>query len=154
RIRSYMPEILRFEMNVPAEVSLKYDGPGKPIAGRYGDRVMYTLTDDRVMYVAPIVASRISELGIRPGDVFEVCKQEKRQGQRKLISWEDQRVEPTAETQLEHELRESVTAARAAKAPQLSEASVFVPEAPEETPAQTVIQSAVTAATPHGANGA
>jgi hypothetical protein len=44
-----MTEILRFEMNVPAEVALKYAGPGKPIEGRYGNRVMYTLADNRVM---------------------------------------------------------------------------------------------------------
>ena len=37
-----MTEILRFEMNVPAEVSLKHPGPGKPIEGRYGNRVMYS----------------------------------------------------------------------------------------------------------------
>ena len=65
----------------------------KPIEGRYGNRVMYTLADDRVMYVAPIVASRISDLGIQPGEVFQVCKQQKKQGQRSYIEWQVQRLE-------------------------------------------------------------
>ena len=34
-----MTEILRFEMNVPAEVALKYAGPGKAIEGRYPKRL-------------------------------------------------------------------------------------------------------------------
>jgi len=75
-----MIQILRFEMNVPAEVALKDAGPGKPIEGRYGNRVMYTLADDRVMYVAPIVASRIVDLGMQPGERFHVCKHVKKQG--------------------------------------------------------------------------
>ena len=78
--------ILRFEMNVPAEVALKHAGPGKPIEGRYGTRVMYTLADNRVMYVAPIVATRITDLGIQPGELFQVCKLEKREGQQSSSS--------------------------------------------------------------------
>jgi hypothetical protein len=117
-----MTEILRFEMNVPAEVALKYAGPGKPIEGRYGNRVMYTLADNRVMYVAPIVANRISDLGIQPGEVFQVCKQEKKQGQRKVIEWQVQRLASEPETQLEQDLRESIEVAQAARATQPSEA--------------------------------
>jgi hypothetical protein len=104
-------------------MSLKYAGPGKPIEGRYGNRVMYTLADNRVMYVAPIVASRISDLGIQPGEVFHVCKQEKRRGQQKLIEWQVQRLASEPETQLEGELRESITIAQAAKAAAPSESS-------------------------------
>ena len=82
-----MTEILRFEMNVPAEVALKYAGPGKAIEGRYGNRVMYTLADNRVMYVAPIVASRISHLGIQPWRTLPGLQAGKA-GQRKLIEWQ------------------------------------------------------------------
>jgi len=124
-----MTEILRFEMNIPAEVALKYAGPGKPIEGRYGNRVMYTLTDNRVMYVALIVASRITDLGIQAGEVFHVCKQEKMQGRKKLIEWQVQRLESEPETKLEHELRESIEVAQAGKATQ-------APEASEETAPQ------------------
>ena len=111
-----MTEILRFEMNVPAEVALKHAGPGKPIEGRYGNRVMYTLTDDRVMYVAPIVASRITDLGIQPGERFQVRKHVKKQGSRRLIEWDVQRVASEPETQLERELRESIVVVQTAKA--------------------------------------
>jgi hypothetical protein len=92
-----MTKILHFELDVPAEVALA--GPGITIEGRYGNRVMYTLADNRVMYVAPIVASRISKLEIQPGELFQVCKQEKREGQRKLIQWQVQRLPSDPETQ-------------------------------------------------------
>jgi hypothetical protein len=115
-----MTEILHFELNVPAEVALA--GPGIAIEGRYGNRVMYTLADNRVMYVAPIVACRISDLGIEPGELFQVCKQERREGQRKLIEWQVQRLLSEPETQLEHELRESIKVAQAARGTQPSEA--------------------------------
>ena len=116
-----MTQILRFEMNVPVEVALKEAGPGKPIEGRYGNRVMYTLTDERVMYVAPIVASRISDLGVQPGELFHVCKQVKRQGTKRLIEWQVERLPSEPETQLERDLRESLAAAQATKATQPSE---------------------------------
>jgi hypothetical protein len=118
-----MGDILRFEMNVPVKVALKDDCLGKTFEGRYGNRVMYGLADDRVMYVAPIVARRISELGIQPGEVFLVCKQVKKQGQRRLIDWQVQRLQETApETQLERELRESIALAEANKAKEPSKA--------------------------------
>ena len=145
-----MTEIMRFEMNVPAEVALKYAGPGKPIEGRYGNRVMYALADNRVMYVAPIVASRISDLGIQPGEVFQVCKQEKRQGQRKLIEWQVQRLPLEPQTQLEHDLRESIAVAQAAKATQSSEEPEepqppsVAPECEQTMPAVSAPVSAVT----------
>jgi hypothetical protein len=41
---------LRFEMNVPREVVLQ-SAQGTRVEGRYGDRVMFTLTDGHVMYV-------------------------------------------------------------------------------------------------------
>ena len=110
-----MTEILRFEMNVPVEVSLRHACQGKPIEGRYGNRVMFTLADGRVMYVAPIVASQISDLGIQPGERFQVSKQLKRQGSRRLIEWNVQRVASEPETQLERDLRESIAIAQTAK---------------------------------------
>jgi len=117
-----MTQILRFEMNVPAEVALKEAGPGKPIEGRYGNRVMYTLADDRVMYVAPIVASRITDLGIQPGEVFQVRKQVKRQGRQRLIEWHVERLQSEPEAQLERELRESIAAVQATRTAKSSEA--------------------------------
>ena len=116
-----MTQILRFEMNVPAEVALKHSGTGKPIEGRYGNRVMYTLADDRVMYVAPTVADRITDLGIQPGEPFQVRKHLKKQGTRRLIEWDVQRVAHEPETQLERELRDSIAVAQTFKAAPPSE---------------------------------
>ena len=87
-----MSEILRFNVNVPAEVALRY-GEGKRVQGRYGEQVMYTLVDDRVMYVPVCVADRIGELEIRPGQSFEICKAEVRDGNRKWIEWFVRRLE-------------------------------------------------------------
>lgn len=42
-----------------------------PIVHRFGDQVMYTLTDQRVMYVPP----------------FLICKSERRDGNRRFIEW-------------------------------------------------------------------
>ena len=44
--------ILPFHLNVPAEITLERP-QGTLVQGRYGDRVMFTLADGRVMYVPP-----------------------------------------------------------------------------------------------------
>jgi len=48
--------ILRFPTSVPLEVALA-SPQGTLVQGRYGDRMMFNLTDGQVMYVPPIVAS-------------------------------------------------------------------------------------------------
>lgn len=65
-----------------------------------------TLTDERTMYVAPIVAERIRELEIQPGEVFLVCKRQEKKGNRKTIHWAVGR--NGEETQLERDLRDSL----------------------------------------------
>ena len=115
-----MPEILKFEMNVPVEVALEGEG-GITVAGRFGDRVMYTLTDHRRMYVAPFVARRINELGIQPGDRFRISKRQVKTGQSKSIEWQVERI-AEGETQLERDLQESIDQVKARKhAPPSSE---------------------------------
>ena len=99
-----MPEILRFEMNVPVEVALQGEG-GITVAGRFGDRVMYTLTDHRRMYVAPFVARRICELGIQAGEPFQICKRQVKTGQTKTVQWVVEPLGAERETQLQRELR-------------------------------------------------
>ena len=98
-------KMVRFIANVPMEVALQ-SVDGVRVEGRYGDRVKYTLTDDRTMYVAPIVAERIRELEIQPGEVFQVCKRQAKKGNRKTIYWAVERGD--AETQLERDLRDSL----------------------------------------------
>lgn len=81
-----MSDKVQFQTNIPVEVALKY-GDGKEINGQYGDQVLYTLTDGRVMYVPPIVKRRIEELGIGRGELFTLTKAEKKNGTRRTIEW-------------------------------------------------------------------
>ncbi len=81
-----MSEKVQFNTNIPVEVSLKY-GDGKDVTGQYGDQVLYTLTDGRVMYVPPIVRKQIEELGIPKGEPFTITKAEKKNGTRRTIEW-------------------------------------------------------------------
>ena len=84
--------ILRFNTNAPVEVALRWDD-GKRVEGRYGEQIMYTLEGDRVMYVPPVVAKQIHELGIRAREVFEICKAELRDENRRWIEWRVKRLE-------------------------------------------------------------
>jgi len=80
-------EVLRFQTNVPEEVALKF-GDGKGVAGKYGDQVLFTLTDGRLMYLPPAVAERIRELGIVRGEVFQVVKREVAKDGKRFLEWE------------------------------------------------------------------
>jgi hypothetical protein len=114
-------------MNVPTEVALQ-SADGVSVEGRYGIRIMFALTDGRVMYVPPIVASKIHEAGIAPGECFHLWKASVKTGQRRSVEWLVDRAAQTpsplvesmttggAETALEHELRLSIEAAQAKKA--------------------------------------
>jgi hypothetical protein len=82
-----MADKVTFQTNVPVEVALKY-GDGKDVNGQYGDQVLYTLMDGRVMYVPPIVRKQIEDLGIGRGDLFTVTKAEKKNGARRTIEWQ------------------------------------------------------------------
>src|SRR4051812_44458798 len=79
-------KMVRFAANVPVEVAVQ-NVEGIRIQGRYGDRIKYTLTDDRTMCVAPIVATQIRELDIQPGEMFRVCKRLAKDGRRKTVRW-------------------------------------------------------------------
>ena len=102
--------ILPFQINVPAEITLERP-EGTLVQGRYGDRVMFTLADGRIMYVPPFVASKIQADGVAPGDRFQLCKTQVRNGNRRSIEWTVRRLdpsEPSAETPLERDLRASL----------------------------------------------
>ncbi len=88
-----MKNILRFAVNVPAVVALANER-GNHVEGRYGDQVMYTLADDRVIYVPPAVEARLEELAIAAGEPFEIVKREMRNGTRKWIEWQVRKVPP------------------------------------------------------------
>ena len=67
-----MKEKIVFQTNVLLTAALAYPDAMK-VEGRYGDQVMYSLIDERVMYVPPIVRDKLVELGIRQIDPFSIC---------------------------------------------------------------------------------
>ena len=81
-----MKERVVFEANVPVEAMLAYPD-GLKVQGRFGDQVMYSLTDGRVMYVPPIVRDNLVELGIRQNEPFAICRAERREGNRRFVDW-------------------------------------------------------------------
>jgi hypothetical protein len=144
--------ILRFQTNVPHEVSLE-SSQGVVVQGRYGDRMMFNLADGQVMYVPPIVANKIEAEGIGPGERFELCKAQVTTGQRRSIEWSVRRLEPeeprvkelsdgVPETQLESELRASVELANAKNG---KESAALSADSAVATPPSTVDANAATA---------
>ena len=81
-----MNEVVKFPINTPVEVTLQFEA-GKRVEGRYGDQVMYSLLDNRVMYVPPYVEQRFQELAIGAGEPLLLCKQEVKDGNRNRIEW-------------------------------------------------------------------
>jgi hypothetical protein len=81
-----MKERVVFEANVPVSAMLAY-ADGLKVQGRFGDQVMYSLTDGRVMYVPPIVRDKLVELGIRQNEPFAICRAERREGTRRFVDW-------------------------------------------------------------------
>ena len=82
-----MREKIAFQTNVPVTVALAY-ADGLQVEGRFGDQILYTLADERVMYVPPLVRSKLVELGIQPRESFTICKAERKEGNRRFIEWQ------------------------------------------------------------------
>ena len=121
---------VQFLTNVPVEVALKWPD-GKLINGVYGDRMMYTTVDDKVMFLDCDVAAQINELGVQPGELFFICKA---RGNGKGLSnywkvWRETGEPATVagESSLERDLRHSL-------AKQSPHGQLAV-EKPKETPA-------------------
>jgi hypothetical protein len=81
-----MNEVVKFPINTPVEVTLQNE-TGKRVDGRYGNQVMYSLIDDRVMYVPLYVEQRFQELAIGAGEPLLLCKQEGKEGNRNKTQW-------------------------------------------------------------------
>jgi hypothetical protein len=82
-----MRERIAFQTNAPVTAALAY-ADGLQVEGRFGDQIMYTLADERVMYVPPVVRAKLVELGIQPGELFTICKTERKQSNRRFIEWQ------------------------------------------------------------------
>ena len=59
-----------FAPNVPQLVSLMFPEPRQLENGHF----MFTLSDQRVMFLASDVAQKIQGLGVKPGEQFSICK--------------------------------------------------------------------------------
>ena len=82
-----MRERIAFQANVPVTVALAY-ADGLPVEGRFGDQILYTLADERVMYVPLVVRTKLAKLGIQPREPFTICKAERKEGNRRFIEWQ------------------------------------------------------------------
>lgn len=85
-------EVVEFSPNVPVMVALKFN-QGKHVAGQYGDRMMFSLVDGRVMFLAPDVAGRIEELGINVREPFTIT-QKWDGGKQSPRTWEVAKIAP------------------------------------------------------------
>ena len=66
-------DVVDFPHNSPVTVALKYS-QGRIVSSQYGERVMFTLTDGRVMFLDPEVAGRIESLGINVRESFTITR--------------------------------------------------------------------------------
>jgi hypothetical protein len=65
--------ILPFHLNVPAEVILERP-EGTLVQGRYGDRVMFSLADGRVIYVPPSSPTKSRQRVSPPGSALSFAR--------------------------------------------------------------------------------
>ena len=66
-------ETVDFTPNLPITLALKY-AQGKIVSSQFGERVMYTTTDNRVLFLDPYVANKIEELGINVRENITITK--------------------------------------------------------------------------------
>jgi hypothetical protein len=78
---------VEFKPNMPVQVALAYDNGILKQDGRFGDYWIYSLEDERVMFVPPVVHDQIEKLNISRGQPFRLTKQEKRVGNKRVIEW-------------------------------------------------------------------
>ena len=117
--------ILKLEPNVPTELALKYP-TGLNVAGQFGPQVLFTLTNNRRLYVPEAVGREIAALTLAPGQAFIITKAQDN-GQ-KRFDWKVERkpVQPSetrtgpvsameTATQIEHALKTAVAAAASAE---------------------------------------
>ena len=78
-------EVVDFPLNIPVTVALKY-GQGKTVSTQYGERIMFTLADNRIMFLDPDVAGQIVQAGINVRESFTITR--KQDGPQAPWSWE------------------------------------------------------------------
>src|ERR1043166_1985212 len=76
-----------FRTNLPVHVALAYDDGILKQDGRFGDYWVYTLEDERVMFVPPAVHDQIQKLHVSRGQPFTITKSSKWTGHRRVVEW-------------------------------------------------------------------
>jgi hypothetical protein len=66
-------ESVDFPPNVPVQIALAYSEP-RIVHGAFGERAMFTTTDNRVLFLDLPVAGRITELGINVRENFTISR--------------------------------------------------------------------------------
>lgn len=77
-----------FATNVPQKLTLEFDPPSEPRAGRFGDQYMYFFAGGKIAWFDPPVHAQIVASGAQAGEEIEICKRETRKGTRKTTAWE------------------------------------------------------------------
>ncbi len=87
-----MAEVLRLQTNVPETIALAFVS-GLPIESKFGgDQMMFSLTDERKLFVPPIVAKKIAASVLAPWEPFLLCKREIVQGNRRAVEYQVERI--------------------------------------------------------------
>lgn len=69
-----LTESVSLKLNKPVRIVLKFDPPGHDVDTKRGPRVMFTLTDERKLWLDPEDAERITREFPRAGTEFWICK--------------------------------------------------------------------------------
>jgi hypothetical protein len=164
---------VEFNANVPMEVALQFPH-GKTISTRNGERMMFTLADNRVMFLDLAVAQKIEELGVNVRETFFICKYSAG-GRGKKAEWnvwlspetekaraaaeagrkaEAEAPKPEEESQLELQLRQSIELARQGKLGEVGNGTFIVSAgASAGTPAPGAADASNGHHTNHNGNG-
>src|ERR1017187_8770573 len=135
-------EVVKFTPNEPVEVALKFAMPGKVVSTRNGERVLYTLADERVMFLDLGVARKIDDLGVNVREKFFVCRPAGGKKDAEWTVWRSPETEKAhaevesapqpespseVETPLERKLRESIELVKQGKLGELGNGTFAVP---------------------------
>jgi hypothetical protein len=85
-------QYIRFKYNVPEEIVLQ-SASGKDVTGQFGPQVCFGLQDGRKLYAEPVVAHRIAELKVQPGERITITKREAKAGNARVIEWHVHRLD-------------------------------------------------------------
>lgn len=113
-----MSEVLHFELNKPETIALKFPEGKTILDGWQHEKIMFSLADDRVIFVKPDLAQRIRLLDVKPGESFVIRKWKKgRMNKWDLwLSPETEKAKAAEEAPaLEAQLRDSLILAEARK---------------------------------------